>query len=193
MVSFDDIKKLREETGLSIGQCKTALEESKGNSDKARESLRAKGSLAAAKKADRELGAGVIKTYIHSTGDMGAMIELLCETDFVAKNEEFGDLAQDIAMQCMALKPRFANRDQVPQDEMAKMREELLDEVKDKPKELQDKIIEGQMDSKLKEFVLTEQTFIKDDSLTIKDLIDAAVHKFGERIEVGNIYISSLR
>ena len=193
MVSIEDIKKLRGETGLSVGQCKSALEESFGDFDKARESLKQKGTLIAAKKSDRELGAGIVKAYVHSTGDMGAMIELLCETDFVAKNEEFGSLAYDIAMQCMALKPRFVTRAQVPEEEMLKMREELLVEVKDKPKELQEKIIEGQIDSRIKEFVLVEQSSIKDDSVTIKDLINAAVHKFGERIEIGNMYISSLR
>ena len=185
MVTIDEVKKLRDQTGLSITKCKEALEECGGNFDKAIESLREKGSLAAEKKASRDLGAGVIGTYIHTTKTDGAIVELLCETDFVAKNEEFVTLANEIALQIVALKPRFVKKEDVPNEVIEQMKSELLEEVKDKPKDMQERILEGKLDSKIRDSILLEQKFIKDETKTVKDVIDSGVQKFGERIEVG--------
>jgi len=131
MVTTDQIKELREKTGLSVMQCKKALEESEGDSEKALESLRAQGASIAAKKSDRNLGAGVIASYIHANKTMGAMVELNCETDFVAKNEEFGKLAYEIAMQVAATNPE--NVDSLLEE----------DYIKDPSKKIADLIQDG--------------------------------------------------
>lgn len=186
MSSIDAVKKLRDLTGLSIMKCKEALEESNGDMDKAQEILRKKGSLSAEKKANRELGAGIVQAYIHNTNNLGTMVELLCETDFVARNEEFISLAKDIAMHITAMSPKYVKRESVPSEVLEQLKGELLEEIdSSKSKDIQDKVLEGKLDAKLKDYVLLEQKFIKDDTRTIKDLIDSAVQKFGEKIDVG--------
>ncbi len=182
-----DIKALREETGISVMQCKKALEEAGGDMEKARVILRKKGSDAASKKADRTLGAGTIAAYVHSTGEVAALVQLSCETDFVAKNQEFGALARDIAMHVAALAPGYVSREEVDAASMEKAREVFSKEVADKPADLQEKILSGKLDSYFKDHILLEQPFIKDPERTIGDLLDAATQKFGERIVVGAI------
>ena len=190
MVDIEIIKKLRDETGHSIAKCKEALEETDGDIEKAREVLREKGALAVQKKADRDLGSGVVQSYIHNTYRIGSMVELLCETDFVARNEDFITLARDIAMHCAAFQPQYLSRESIPQEVMEKVTAELKEEIDaGKPAEVQKKILEGKIDANLKEATLLEQSFLKDDSKTIKALIEDAVQKFGERTEIGKFVV----
>lgn len=184
MASTDEIKKLREETGVSIMQCKKALEEAGGDMEKAKVILAKAGSAVAAKKGDRELGAGAIQSYIHSTNEVGAVVVLASETDFVSKNEEFVQVAYDIAMHVAATNPEFMSRGQLTDEDMKAAKEVFAQEVKDKPADLQDKILEGKLDSYFKDKILLEQDFIKDGDKTIQQLVDEATQKFGERIEI---------
>lgn len=150
MITADAVKALRDETGISVMECKKALEASDGDMDKAREYLKSRAISAAEKKADRELGAGVVASYIHGAGQVGALVLLSCETDFVSKNEEFSALAHDIAMHAAAMRPESIE-------------------------------------------TLLAQPFIKDDSKTITDLVQAAVQKFGERTQVSDLAVFSVR
>ncbi|MFC1729769.1 elongation factor Ts [candidate division KSB1 bacterium] len=181
---MDQIKELRELTGISVMQCKKALEEADGDMEKAKVLLRKKGSDVAAKKSERGLGAGVVESYIHNTRQVGSMLVLSCETDFVAKNEEFVQLARDIAMQVAATSPQFIKREEVSEEDTKAAKEVFQKEVEDKPKEMQEKILQGKIDSFLKEKILLEQDYIKDQSFTIKDLIESATQKFGENIAI---------
>ncbi len=183
-VTPEEIKRLRERTGLSVMDCKRALEETGGDMEKALIVLRKKSSAAAQKKSDRALGAGVVQSYVHASKTVGATVVLSCETDFVAKNEEFVALAYDIAMHATAAAPEFISREQVAETDIAKARELFEEEAKDKPENMRAGIVEGKLNSYLKEKVLMEQEFIKDPSKTIRDLVEAGVQKFGERIEV---------
>jgi elongation factor Ts len=192
-ITTEEIKSLRERTGLSVMECKKALEESQGDVEKALIILRKKSSAAAMKKADRSLGAGVVSAYIHSSKDVGAMVVLSCETDFVAKNEEFVKLAYDIAMHAAATAPEFVSRAQVTPEATATARAVFVAEVADKPEEMREKIVEGKIDAFLKEKVLLEQQFIKNPDMTIQGLIEAAVQKFGERVEVSECVRYSAR
>ncbi len=183
-ISLDDVKKLREETGVSIMQCKKALEEAEGDFEKARVILRKVSAQIAEKKADRELGAGAVQAYVHAGNTVAGVVVLSCETDFVAKNEEFVALAKDIAMHVAAMAPQFLSREEVKDEDIAAAKEVFKEEVADKPADMQEKILEGKIDSYLKDKVLLEQAFIKDPSKKIKDLISEATQKFGERVEV---------
>ena len=190
MTDIEVIKKLRDETGHSITKCKEALEEADSDIEKAREILREKGALAVQKKADRDLGSGVVQSYIHNTNRIGTMIELLCETDFVANNKDFIALARDIAMHCAAFQPQYLSRENIPQEVLEKIIAELKEGVStDKPVEVQEKMLEGKVDANLKDATLLEQTFLKDESKTVKTLIEDAVQKFGERIEIGKFIV----
>ena len=186
-VTSAEIKELRDQTGVSVMQCKKALEEAGGDMEKARIILQKKGSEAAAKKSDRELGAGTIGAYVHNTGEVAALVQLSCETDFVSKNEEFVALARDIAMHIAALAPLYISRDDVREEDLQKAREVFQKEVGDKPEDIQEKILEGKLDAYFKEQVLLEQSFIKDPEKTIADLVSGAVQKFGENITVAKM------
>jgi elongation factor Ts len=183
-ISLDQVKELRDETGISIMQCRKALEDAGGDKEKALILLRKKGAEISAKKSDRSLGAGVIACYLHSNHLIGSMVELSCETDFVAKNEEFKQLAHDIAMQVSATNPEFRTMDEIVETDKAKAKEIFAEEVVGKPEELKEKILQGKLDAYFKERVLLDQPFIKNQDLTIRQLIDGFVQKFGERIEV---------
>ncbi len=187
MVTTDNIKALREKTGVSVMQCKKALEEAGGDMEKATILLHKLSSAAAEKKADRELGAGTVAGYTHTSGTVGAMVELLCETDFVAKNEEFKALAYDIAMHVAAAQPVYLSMDDVDEEERAKAKEAFKKEVEesDKPEDIKEKMLEGKITNYLKEKVLLEQAFIKDPNMTIGALVDGAVQKFGEKTQLG--------
>lgn len=185
-ITTADVKKLRDETGISIMQCKKALEEAQGDMEKARVILEKQSKAVASKKADRELGAGTVASYVHNTGTVGAMVELLCETDFVARNEEFKALAYDIAMQIAATSPEFKSLDDIPEDAKVKAKEVFVEEVKDKPADMQEKILAGKLDSYFKEKALLNQAFIKDPSLSIKDMLERGTQKFGEKIDIGS-------
>jgi elongation factor Ts len=183
-ISTEEIKALRTRTGLSVMECKKALEQTDGDVEKALIVLRKKSSAAAAKKSERTLGAGIVQAYVHSSLDVGALVLLSCETDFVAKNEEFIALARNIAMHATATNPDFITREQVKDEDVAKAKQLFEDEAKDKPADKREAIVEGKLNSYLKEKVLLEQPYIKDADVTIQNLIEQATQKFGERIEI---------
>lgn len=178
------IKELRDQTGISVMQCKKALEEAGGDMDKALIILKQKRKEAADKKSDRALGAGTIGVYAHNTGEVAALVLLASETDFVSKNEAFVDLARSIAMHVAAQNPKFLSRDQVSAEAIAKAREVFADDIKDKPAEMQEKIMEGKLNAYFKESILLEQPFIKNPDTTIGEMVNGAVQKFGEKVEI---------
>ena len=192
-IDTETLKELRELTGVSVMQCKKALEEAGGDVEKARIILQKKGGEAAAKKSDRALGAGTIGSYVHSTQEIAALVALACETDFVAKNEEFMSLAREIAMQVAAQNPKYISREEVTEEALQKAREVFAVEVKDKPADIQEKILEGKLNAYFKEQILSEQSFIKDPEKTIGDMISAAVQKFGENIAIAEISRLSIK
>lgn len=186
-VTTEQIKALREATGVSMMQCKNALEEAGGDMDKAKIILQKLSSKAASKKADRDLGAGTVASYIHGGGNVGAMVELLCETDFVAKNDEFQKLAKELAMQVAATNPLYVRVTEIDDVAKTKATEVFQNEIQDKPAEMQAKILEGKLSSYFKEQVLLNQDYIKDPSKTVSQLVEEAIQKLGERVEVGRI------
>ncbi len=191
-ITPEQIKELRIRTGVSFAQCKKALEEAGGDMEGALQVLARLSGDIAKKKNDRILGAGVVQAYVHAK-EIGAMVLLSCETDFVAKNEEFVQLAYDIAMHAAAARPLYVSRDQVPQEDMDMLREKFAGEVEEKPEAMREKILEGKLSARLKEVVLLEQSFIKDETKSIKDLLDAATQKFGERTELSKLSVFSVR
>lgn len=183
-ITTDIVKQLRDRTGISIMQCKKALEEVGGDMEKAVVLLAKKSADIAAKKGDRTLGAGFIGSYVHSTGTVGTMVELLCETDFVANNEEFQKIARDIAMHATATNPQFLKREDIDEKSNTMATEMLSKELEGKPEEMKAKILEGKLSSYWSERVLLEQAFIKNPDITIMGLITGATQKFGEKIEL---------
>ncbi|MFI5260414.1 MAG: elongation factor Ts [Candidatus Paceibacteria bacterium] len=182
-ITTNSIKELRDMTGVSVMQCKKALEEAEGDLAKAAVILKKRSAASAEKKADRSLAAGAIGSYMHD-GTVGAMVLLSCETDFVAKNPEFATLARDLAMQVAATNPMYATTDEVSEESKATALSVFEKEVADKPAEMQAKILEGKLSNYFRDQVLLEQPFIKDESKTVKDLLNEATQKFGERVEV---------
>lgn len=183
-ITSAQIKELRDQTGISVMQCKKALEEAQGDMEKALIILKQKRKEAADKKSDRELGAGAVGVYTHNTGEVAAMVLLASETDFVSKNEEFVTLAREIAMHVAALNPKFLSRDQVSPEAIEKAKEVFADDIKDKPADMQEKIMEGKLNAYFKEQILLEQPFIKNPDLTIADMVNGAVQKFGENVTI---------
>lgn len=186
-ITSAQLKELRDKTGISVMQCKRALEEAGGDMDKAVIILKKKRSEAAEKKSDRELGAGAVGSYIHNTNEVAAMVLLLSETDFVSKNEEFVTLAKEIAMQVAATDPKYISREEVPEEALTKAKEVFAGEVADKPAEMQEKILEGKLSSYFKDMILLEQPFIKNPDMTIGEMVNGAVQKFGENVSIGTI------
>jgi elongation factor Ts len=191
-ISTDTVKQLRERTGVSVMQCKKALEEAGGDMEKAIVILRKHSAGAAEKKSDRTLGAGAVGTYVHD-GVIGAMALLSSETDFVSKNPEFADLARSVAMQVAATDPKYLSSDEIPEDAKTAAKAVFEEEVKGKPEEMKAKILEGKLASYFRDQVLLEQPFIKDDTKTIRDLVTEATQKFGERVEITRFARISLR
>ncbi len=183
---MDQIKELRDETGVAVMQCKKALEDARGDMDKARMALRKKSGEIAAKKGDRTLGSGVVAAYIHGNNSVGAMVELACETDFVAKNEDFKQLAYEIAMHIAAANPKYRVEADITEEDKAKAISFFEDEVAkmDKPEAIKEKALQGKLDVYFKEQVLLHQPFVKNPDMTIEDLIKGAVQKFGENTEL---------
>ena len=181
------LKELRDLTGISVMQCKKALEEAGGDMDKAKIILQKKGGEMAHKKSDRELGAGAIGSYVHATHEVAALVKLSCETDFVSKNQEFITLARDIAMHVAAQNPPYISREEVDEEALQKAKEVFAEEVKDKPADMQEKILNGKLDAYFKDRILLEQPFIKDPEKTIGTLISNAIQKFGENIVISTI------
>lgn len=186
-ITSTHIKELRDKTGISVMQCKKALEEAEGDMDKALIILKKKRSEAADKKSDRVLASGTVGSYMHITKEVGAMVVLSCETDFVSKNEEFIALAKDIAMHVAAQNPKFISRDEVDAVALQKATEVFQAEVLDKPADMQAKILEGKLSSYFKEQILLEQPFIKNPETTIGELVNGAVQKFGENVNITEI------
>ncbi len=191
-ITTDIIKQLRDKTGVSVMQCKKALEEADGDLGKAEVILKKRSAGAAAKKAERSLGAGAIGTYVHD-GAVGAMALLSSETDFVAKNPEFAALARDIAMQVAATDPTYVSLDEVSEDAKQSALAVFEAEVADKPEEMRAKILDGKLASYFRDQVLLLQPFIKDESETIQDLLNKATQKFGERVELSRFARVSVR
>ena len=178
------VKELRNETGILVMQCKKALVDAGGDKAKALVLLKKKGAEVAAKKSDREFGAGVIGVYTHNTGTVAAMVRLACETDFVAKNEKFTDLARDIAMQVAAMSPQYLTRDEVDETAVESAKSVFQEEVKDKPADLQEQILKGKLDAYFKDQILLEQSFVKDPEHTIDEMVQNAIQTFGENIAI---------
>jgi len=184
-ISTSRVKELRDQTGISIMQCRKALEEAGDDMEKAVIILQKQSKAIATKKSDRTLGSGVVASYIHGAGSVGTLVELLCETDFVAKNEEFKVMARDIAMHIAASSPEFLKASDITEEAKSKVMEVLADEVKDKPENMREKILEGKINAYFGERILLDQSFVKDQNIKVGQMIESAIQKFGERIEVG--------
>lgn len=185
-ITAASVKELRERTGAGMMDCKKALVETDGDLEKAIEYLREKGLAKAAKKAGRVAAEGLVESYIHLGGRIGVLVEVNCETDFVAKTDDFKALVKDIAMHIAAAKPEFVSREEVPQSaiehEKTIYRQQMLNEGK--PEKIVDKIVEGKIDKYFEEVCLLEQPFVKDTDKTISQLLTEKVAKIGENIVI---------
>lgn len=182
-ISTEDVKKLREQTGAGMMDAKKALQES-GSFDKAVIYLRKKGHASLAKKSARSAKEGVVTAYIHAGAKVGVLLELNCETDFVARNEEFKHLAQEIALHVAASAPVYVSRDQVPPESHETEKNIYREQIKDKPKAMQEQIIEGKLEKYYEMVCLLDQPYVRDPDKKIKDLIAERVAKLGENIQV---------
>ncbi|HID85910.1 MAG TPA: translation elongation factor Ts [Anaerolineae bacterium] len=180
------VKELREQTGAGILDCKLALQEADGDLEKATQLLRKKGLARAAKKVGRAAHEGLIEAYIHAGGRVGALVELNCETDFVARTDAFKELAHDLAMQVVATNPRYLDEDDIPTEVLEGQRESFRAEAAGdgKPDHVVERIVEGKMAKYLDEVCLLRQPFIKDEGLTVRDLITEKIAQLGENIVV---------
>jgi elongation factor Ts len=179
------IKQLRETTGVGILECQKALDESNGDINLAIEILRKQGQKIVEKKQNRVTNSGIIEAYVHSNKKIGVLIELVCETDFVARNSEFLDLAHDLAMQVAAANPHWIKPEDVPVEILSKEKEIASEGVPtDKPESMREKIINGKLEKFYTESCLLDQPFIKEEKIKIKDLIQGKVAKLGENIQV---------
>ena len=178
------VKQLREMTNIGMMECKAALVEADGDIEKAVDVLRKKGTIKAAKRADREAAEGCIQCYIHSNSKVGVMIEMRSETDFVAKNDEFQRVAREICMHIAWADPVALDRDGLPQELIDKEKAIYAEQVKGKPEHIVDKILEGKLKDFFKRVCLLDQLFVKDEKKTIGDLIDEQRHKMGENISI---------
>lgn len=184
MATTEEIKALRDETGVSVMQCKKAIDEAGGDLEKAKVILRKISATVANKKSDRELGAGTVAAYTHAGGMVAGVIVLACETDFVSKNADFSKLAYDIAMHVAAMAPQFKNRNEVQESDLRAAREVFEKEAANVPDAMREKAVSGKIDNYLRDKVLLEQPFVKDSNVTVQQLIDSAMQKFGEKIEI---------
>jgi len=185
-ISIELVKDLRQRTGAGIVDCKAALQEAKGNIETAIEYLRKKGLATAAKKAGRIATDGLVASYIHAGGKMGVLVEINCETDFVAKTEDFQAFVKNMAMHIAAANPQFIRREDVPQEVLNKEREIYRTQALDsgKPERVIEKIVEGKLERFFSEVCLLEQTYIKDSDLTVKEVLDGMIGKLGENIAI---------
>lgn len=185
-VTAQMVKELRERTSAPMLDCKKALEETGGDVDKAVEVLRKKGLAAAKKKAGRVTAEGAVGSYIHAGGKIGVLVEVNCETDFVARTDDFQDLVKDVAMHIAATDPKYLDRDEVTEEVLDKEREIFRQQALDagKPENVVDRIVEGKLGKYYSEAVLLEQPFVKDPEMTVGDMIAARVAKIGENIQI---------
>ncbi|MDO4870887.1 MAG: translation elongation factor Ts [Candidatus Saccharibacteria bacterium] len=183
--TVEDVKKLKDLTGVGLTDARDALKEADGDFEKALEAMRKKGLTRAEKRGDRETRSGVIDSYIHD-GRIGVLVEVNCETDFVARTEEFKALAHEIALQVAAMSPLYVSLEDVPAEEMERVKAEFIaaDALKNKPADIADRIVTGQIDKYFAEKTLMKQDFIKDDSKKVEDLIKDAIAKLGENITI---------
>ena len=186
MFTAQDIVKLREKTGAGMMDCKNALKECDGNMDKAIDYLREKGIAKAAKKADRIAAEGAVFSYVHMNGSIGVIVEINCETDFVAKAPQFQELGKDIAMHIAAANPKYLTKEEVDTTELDREKEILRTQAlnEGKPEKIVDKMVEGRINKYYQEVCLMEQEFVKDSSKTITEVINEAILKIGEKITI---------
>ncbi len=184
--SLDEIKKLRDETLASIAHCKEALEQAAGNYAEALKLIQKRGQAKAADKASRSAEAGIIDSYIHNGKQVGVLLDLRCETDFVGRNDEFAKLSHDLCLQIAASSPRWISSQDVPQDMLEQKKTEWKQEFVSQGKkgDVVEKALEGKVKTFFKEMCLLEQPFIRDETKTVKDAIDVAVGKIGENIKI---------
>jgi len=185
-ISTELIKDLRQRTGAGVMDCKTALREAKGDVEGAIDYLRRKGLATAAKKAGRIATEGLVSSYIHAGGKMGVLVEINCETDFVAKTEDFQAFVKNIAMHIAATDPQYIKREEIPPEVLEKERAIYRAQALEagKPEKVMNKIVEGKMERFYSEACLLEQTYIKDSDLTVKEVLDAMIAKVGENISI---------
>ncbi len=183
-IDASSVRELRDRTSAGFLDCKNALEEANGDFERAGEILRKKGLAKAMKKGSRGTPEGRVGSYIHTNGKVGVLIEINCETDFVAKNDVFEALVKDICMHIAATDPMAVSRETVPQEMIDREKKAYNEEFKDKPDNVRDKIIDGKMESFYKEVCLINQPFVKDNDQTIEDLLKAAITKLGENIKI---------
>jgi elongation factor Ts len=186
-ITASDVKALREKTGAAMMDCKKALVEADGDFDKAIEALRVKGAAQAAKRGDRETAEGLIADYIHANGRIGVLVEVNCETDFVARNEDFAEFARDIALHVAAAAPEYVSEDEVPEQAKDAERKIFAEQAADKPEEIREKIVAGKLNKWLEEVVLLKQTHVnpeKHDGQTIEQIRAAFSAKTGENVVI---------
>ena len=183
-ISADAVKKLREKTSVGLMDCKEALKQSNGDMEKAMDYLREKGLAKLQKRMGKVASEGSIVSYIHTGGKIGAMVEVNCETDFVANTKEFQEFARDIAMQITASNPLYVKREDVPQDVVEKEKEIYKKQALEsgKPEKILDKIVEGKLEKFYQEICLVEQSYIKNPDITLKELLEELIVKMGEKI-----------
>ncbi|MBM3298137.1 MAG: translation elongation factor Ts [Candidatus Aminicenantes bacterium] len=186
-ITADMVKELRQRTGIGMMECKKALEESGGDMEKAIAVLRKKGYARAKDKASRETSEGLVGSYIHTNGKIGVLVQLHCETDFVARNSDFQDLVKNIALHIAAARPKFLSAEDIPtsvlEEEKAVIREQLKDQKK--PPEIVEKIVQGKLGKFFEEVCLLDQPYIRDDKVSIRQLVESMVAKLGENIKIG--------
>jgi elongation factor Ts len=185
-ITADKVKELRQRTGIGVMECKEALQECQGDIDKAIAALRKKGYSRAKDKMSRETSQGLIQSYIHLDGKIGVLVEVNCESDFVARNAEFKELVKNIAMQIAAASPRYVAREEIPAEEIEAEKEIIRAQLQDtkKPPQIIEKIIEGKLKKYYEEICLLNQPYIKDDKMSVEQLIANYIAKFGENIKV---------
>jgi len=185
-ISAEKVKELRQRTGIGVMECKEALGECEGDIDKAIAVLRKKGAARAQEKMNREASQGLVYAYIHMEGKLGVLVEVNCESDFVARNAEFKELAKNIAMQIAAANPRFVSSADIPSAELEQEKEIIRGQLQDtkKPPQIIEKIVEGKLKKYYQEVCLLDQPYIRDDKQTIQQIIASTIAKFGENIKV---------
>lgn len=183
-ISAQLVKDLREKTQAGMLECRKALVEANGDIDKAFEILKKKGALQAQKKSDRMTSEGIVSSYIHAGSKIGVLIEVNCETDFVARTEDFKELVKNLAMHVAASGPVFVDRKSIPESVLEESRRRFEEEVKDKPEKVRGQIVEGKMEKMIQENCLLDQPYVKDPGITVRDLVSAAIAKLGENISV---------
>jgi len=186
MANINQIKQLREETCISLAECKKALEETGGDIEKAKDILKKWGKNLAGKKSSRETGQGVIESYVHSNKKVGVLLDLRCETDFVSKGEDFHNLAHELCLQIAATKPLFIKDEDIPEDVLIREKNIYQDQAKElkKPLEIIKGIVEGKMKKYRESICLLDQPWIKDEGKTVRDLVEEYIAKIGENIVI---------